>query len=144
MNKHELRIGNLVTDEFYPDFDCIITVESLNDKGINLGIESSNDYPEMQSHWIEPYYAFEQLRGIPLSEQWLIDMGFEKTIEVTWSFGYHKEYNVYRKDGLTYNGIQAAWWYHGLLKRQPEYVHQLQNLYFALTGSELTIKKETV
>jgi hypothetical protein len=78
---------------------------------------------------------------IPLSEEWLVKFGFKKTVEVTWSFGYEKEYNVYRKEDLTYNGIQAAWWYNGLLKNQPEFVHQLQNLYFALTGSELTIKE---
>lgn len=137
--KSELRIGSIVADEFYDTFNRVIVVESINDKGINLEIQNSNDYPEMQSHWIEPYYTFDQLRGIPVSEEWLLKFGFEKKEEVTWSFGYEKKYNVYRLDELTYNGVQAAWWFNGLLKKQPEYVHQLQNLYFALTGTELEL-----
>jgi hypothetical protein len=82
----------------------------------------------------------ENYKAIPLTEEWLIRFGFEKRKEVTWSFGYEKQFNVYSKDDLTFNGVQCAWWFNGLLRNQPEYVHQLQNLYFSLTNSELEIK----
>lgn len=80
------------------------------------------------------------LLPIPLTEEWLLKFGFNVEIKKTWSFGYEKDYNVYTLDGLTYNGIQAQWWYVQVLKNQPQFVHQLQNLYFALTGTELEIK----
>ena len=69
MEAKDLRLGNLVTNEFYESFQKTITVESINDKGINLSIENSDDYPEMQDHWIEPYYEFDELRGIELTPE---------------------------------------------------------------------------
>jgi hypothetical protein len=129
---NDLRIGNLVTDEWYESFKKIITVESVNDKGINLQIENSDDYPEMQDHWIEPYYTFDQLRGIELSEEWLIKLGF-KSGEL--------DYDIYKQSDGSYSLVDdngdGTTVYLGNLK----YVHQLQNLYFALTSLELSIKE---
>jgi hypothetical protein len=82
-----------------------------------------------------------QYSAIPLTEEWLIKFGFESRVETTYSLGYSRDYKVHSLNGFTYNSIQAAWWYHRLLDKQPEYVHQLQNLYFALTSEELTIKE---
>ena len=46
MDVKELRIGNLVTDEYYEHFNTLITVESISEKGINLRIEDDGNYPE--------------------------------------------------------------------------------------------------
>lgn len=76
---------------------------------------------------------------IPLTEQWLIDFGFEK-------FGDNSSFYLgcYEKGFIfdRYDSTQARiWWrgrYMGICQRL-EYVHQLQNLYFALTGEELQL-----
>lgn len=79
---------------------------------------------------------------IPLTSEWLLKFGFEKTTGLTWSFSYEKTYSVYRKSGLAHNETKVEWWYDGiLLKKQPDSVHELQNLYYALTGEELTIQE---
>lgn len=83
-------------------------------------------------------------KSIPLSEDWLIRFGFECTEQQSWSTGEEVNYKVYKKGDLKYNTIQQSWWLRGIMNNNfPIYVHQLQNLYFALTGSELSIK-ETV
>lgn len=131
MERRELRIGNLVTDEFWDSFKKVIIVESINDKGINLSIENSDDFPEMQSHWIEPYYTFDQLRGIPLTQEWLIKFGFNPrldTLFMKFFFTISKE-----RDGF------KLWITDGTYGTTFKYVHQLQNLFHALTGEELTL-----
>jgi hypothetical protein len=137
MTKQELRVGNIVTDEFYESFKKIITVESINDKGINLEVQNSDDYPEMQSHWIEPYYTFDQLQGIELSEEWLIKMGFGKCDEHESG---HNEHSVF---GFYYDWHFKRFYLECETDRvrvpHIQYVHQLQNLFYALTGTELTI-----
>ena len=98
-------------------------------------------------NWIntqEPHslYLIEEIRElnyhdcfvpIPLTEEWLLKFGFinDKVLE------------FYRNDFtdstiiIDYNFICLLGYSHVKLK----YVHQLQNLYFALTGEELQIKK---
>src|SRR6187399_2913192 len=77
----ELRIGNLVTDEFYNlydgKFNTIITVESIDNHGINLYLDNDGDIVELMDSWIEPLITFEKLFGIPLTEEWLNKFGFK-------------------------------------------------------------------
>lgn len=69
---------------------------------------------------------------IPLTEEWLLKFGFEKENE-TWV----KDYFLIDSDDLKIS-FENAWGEDRTVKLQ--YVHQLQNLYFALTGEELIIK----
>jgi len=73
---------------------------------------------------------------IPLTEEWLIKFGFSgSTIDIS-----DKISGCI--DSIYFNGIcigTASSEYSGL--HRIKYVHQLQNLYFALTGEELTIKE---
>ena len=68
---------------------------------------------------------------IPLTEEWLLKLGFYK-------------YKGNNSDCFL-NGFETAcnmtmlFWKGNQIKN-IKYVHQLQNLYFALTGEELTIK----
>lgn len=115
----ELRIGNLV-QVYHGKKIHIITSLDIDD--INRG-----KFP---------------VEGIPITEEWLLRSGFEVDKNVTYSSGHEKEYKVYRIGLFTFNGIQNAWWYNGqVLFIQPKYVHQLQNLYFALTGTELVLQE---
>ena len=137
----ELRIGNYVTDEFYKDFKTIIEVDSITKKGINVFIEYDGNYPEMAESWIEPKYAFDKLFGIPLTEEILLKFGFEKREHKSFFKGKELIYFTFTSNKygfLIWNTIQNQWWVLGKISiSQPIYVHQLQNLYFALTNTEL-------
>ena len=73
----------------------------------------------------------EDVKPIPLTEEWLLKFGFEYS-DLNGDSGLWKipPFQIYGK----YN--QFIYDY----KLDVNYVHQLQNLYFALTGEELTIK----
>jgi len=69
---------------------------------------------------------------VPLTEDWLEKFGLKK------NNGYpHKLLNGFIK---IRNGVY--FYKYNLLEIELQYVHQLQNLYFALTNEELTIKKQ--
>lgn len=84
----ELRFGNVVTDEFYESFKTIITVESINEKGINLNIEDDGNYPELSQRWIEPDNRFDTLFGIPLTDEWIVNFGLSKENGYPYKFHY--------------------------------------------------------
>ena len=75
---------------------------------------------------------------IPLTEEWLLKFGFNKTNEskdVEW-------YKLNNFEVSTYNEGEVVYFvYQHLVLRHIMNVHQLQNLYFALTGTELTLIK---
>jgi len=87
----------------------------------------------------EPYYT-----PIPLTEEWLLKFGFEEDDSLIdppdtpngnfWS-DWVKESVIISMPffEFSYNELQD--------KIEIKYVHQLQNLYHALTGQELTIKE---
>ncbi len=81
---------------------------------------------------------------IPLTEEWLLKFGFEwEDVESKTNGETDK---MLFKDILLmkrhHNDLWAACPYGYLISpHRTLYVHQLQNLYFALTGEELTIKE---
>lgn len=78
-------------------------------------------------------------RPIPLTEEWLIKFGFEKGLISTGN----KESSGYTKDLIMMLQFQDSdIWYacpygYPIGIERTLSVHQLQNLYFALTGKEL-------
>ena len=120
----ELRIGNLVLNE-----DGLIhQVDGVN----SLGVTSR------QPNIKEPFENahVDRYKPIPLTEEWLVRLGF---------VGSHSLYKI--DDGKFYFSIniqtRVAYindgeGYEGAAKIL--YVHQLQNLYFALTGQELVVE----
>jgi len=66
---------------------------------------------------------------IPLTEEWLLKFGFEPLGSSRFDF---KIFTYYLYDGSFYNQSSRL--------STIKYVHQLQNLYFALTDEELEIK----
>jgi hypothetical protein len=67
-------------------------------------------------------------RPIPLTEEWLLKFGFE----ITDNFQTKDRFQTHKQDGI-------IWFEYGYIVVELNYVHQLQNLYFALTNEELTI-----
>ena len=119
MKANELRIGNLIL--FYKD---VIEINYINKTHIGYG--KGNFAP----------ISFNNFEPIPLTEEWLIKLGFEKKQRLYVLSFLRVEINKY---------INGKWEYTLLFNdikkiKEIKYVHKLQNLYFELTGEELTIK----
>ena len=120
MKATELRIGNLLQVN-----GKIYSVAKLTKSGCRL---QPLDDSEVEAGNIEP---------IPLTEDLLLKLGFEECFtgffeKADFLFdiqydGYPRKYELIfdANDGLCYH------------KKEIKYVHQLQNLYYALTGEEL-------
>jgi len=77
-------------------------------------------------------------KPIPLTEEWLVNFGFDLDIGVGVWFG--NKFGDYRFTIWDkYEGVEYKFSIENSLYIQLKHVHQLQNLYFALTGEELEI-----
>jgi len=129
MKASELRIGNFLKWE--DETHDIIKVIGINES------KTTNDflitYKELLSETKGQVYSFEFI-PIPLTEDWLLKFGFEKrdgeipeNIDFVFK-GFWIEQQSDVDDFICLNTEPFV---------SVEYVHQLQNLYYALTGEEL-------
>lgn len=109
MKANEFRIGNLIY--------------------LELGV------PSLDIHTIVPYDLMviertgDKAIPIPLTEEWLKKFGF-------YMIYYDKEKEInYKLNDFTLEQTDGGFIYQKVIIK---YIHQLQNLYFALTGEELT------
>ena len=113
---------------------------------INIIADGHEHEPDTFQWSIDDYEYYETVMfniiPIPLTEEWLLKFGFEYnsypdslTLNVL-SFGRFNAYSI-SKDLTIELSTQSGYMF-GTTK--IKYVHELQNLYFALTGEELTIK----
>ena len=143
MKANELRIGNYV----YNKTDGVIKVEEINDDGINGEFDLC-----WASYYFEPTYAGVEkdlIEPILLTEEWLLRFGAIDNNkderkkynfkEINWYFGFIGNYGDFRIYQYTDN---FKYWLDQYKTIEIKYVHQLQNLYFAITGEELKIKKK--
>jgi hypothetical protein len=77
-------------------------------------------------------------KAIPLDEEWLLDFGFKREPEIgefidgpVYCF-YYPEYRILIDSNFEF--------YNGIFTQRIDFVHQLQNLVYALTGTELVYK----
>lgn len=128
MEAKELRIGNWVEDLFNKRNPEKTQVDLDLFQAINNFIRSGQPYP---------------LKPIPLTEEWLEKFGFQ----------YDYEGNLFLEP--IHDDAEANFYFHwevdelvlrdsfeDVFMSRLNYVHQLQNLYFALCGEELTIKEQ--
>lgn len=110
MKANELRLGNIIKSKSSATFWSV----DIDD------LILINDNP---NHYLP----------IPLTEEWLLKFGFKLIRRANyincdfdeWSLGeFELEDFIYR----------------GSVEKELKHVHQLQNLYFALTGEELILK----
>ena len=125
MKTSELRIGNLFIEKHSKKL--ISVLELLRGGNIVFDFE---------------YYGVWQAEPIPLTKELLIKFGFNFTID-TW---YLKGFALWEVECSDEKGNEEMGFFYelrevGIMDMHVEYVHQLQNLYFALTGEELTIKE---
>jgi hypothetical protein len=120
MKATELRIGNLL--------DLYGTTATL--QGFDFYCHFSNDDRKLS-----------RFKPIPLTEEWLLKFGFEKRGSYWHPKGSWHRY-LFHKFKMSSFGVLNLEPEGGIVPHaQVHYVHQLQNLYFALTGEELILKR---
>jgi hypothetical protein len=125
MEARELRIGNFISDMHASD-GGYWKVWELKKETCHYGLFT---------------YKYENLKPIPLTIEWLEKFGFKLRNKEHYGTSYYmflKEWSIRHKIKRG-KDLFSLNMYSNYVK-YIEYVHQLQNLYFALTGKELTIK----
>jgi len=120
MKVNELRIGNLVY--------CKGIIDIIG------GVEDNNYYTEKHYHG----NTNEDLKPIPLTEEWLLKCGF------TTDYPTYKDKFFTIKNRFNINSFNFGKGFKlntsGCFEYKPiKYLHELQNIYFALTGNELNV-----
>ena len=129
MKAKELRLGNLI----YVKYDGINPQTKIRKVSLATISEVTRDGNDIS------------YKPIPLIEEWLLKFGFKKASQQDSSYSrlsvnldnYHiLEYS--KIDNCVHITNTQDCYYN--IETSAEYVHQLQNLYFALMGEELIIK----
>ncbi|WP_061085214.1 hypothetical protein [Chryseobacterium indologenes] len=115
----ELRIGNYFQESSSKE---IIQVESI-----------SKDTVAFSGYFTKGWQA----EPIELTEEWLFKLGYERDKNEYCVSGFDR-FNVFQS-------VKGPYIFCDDEKsiRYVEYVHELQNIFFALTGEELTIKEQS-
>jgi hypothetical protein len=79
------------------------------------------------------------IKPIPLTEEWLLNFGFKKCENGWKTLSICNDWTYLSWERLA--GIELSVSKHSCMLPNINYVHQLQNLYFTLTGEELKIKQ---
>lgn len=125
MDVRELRIGNYVDGIKYINSEMVVS---------SIGYQSMPGEDNLYLINSYPAYGF---KPIPLTEEWLLRFGF------TGNKGYMRKDNDYSmhfeyvNDGWECNVCFGSYCEDSESLEHIKYVHQLQNLYYALTGKEL-------
>lgn len=114
MEASELRIGNLVKD--------------------------GNDFEQVTIYHLDCLSIGRcEFDPIPLTDEWLLKFGFHEKYKSSanrWCFDSWCIWDCEDEDG----NLSHEFMYE--FRTQIKYVHQLQNLYFALTNEELTYEQQ--
>lgn len=136
MKANELRLENLVES-----LESVLTVDTITSgSSVDLRTAEGKIYNT----------PLELCKPIPLTEEWLLKFGFEKieakTDRILYRFNstYNEslinfEMHLFNNGGVSIFDINNNTGFGNRLTTM-NYVHQLQNLYFALTNEELIIK----
>lgn len=130
MKANELRVGNFVILKSKCDKDeiaLLLTIDEIN--GCYYNRASNKKYINRKYDGKNSWCTFKIINPIPITEDWLLRFGYKKDGD-NYQGKFHKIWKCNDLFVCEKNGI--------VLKT----IHQLQNLYFTLTGIELTYKTE--
>jgi len=138
MIKHtEIRVGNIVKLN-YKDYHDLEEDGFLNDKNNIWFINSIKSDGKLEIYnKIENLFEYvneEQIEGLEISEEILLKCGFDKDEDGWLHISYNQEDHT-ESYGIKWNG--EYWEYYMFDLTKINYLHQLQNLIFSLTGQEL-------
>ena len=134
MKNTELRIGNFV---FIPKTTQIVFISAIGMTGCYV---NNNN--------IIGLIPFDEIETVSLTEEWILKFGFNCTNKIAKCFKkYHNEETAdFSGLFLKEIGNHPVWnysannkWTFNSFLVEVQHVHQLQNLYFSITGSELQL-----
>ena len=137
MKAQELRIGNLVTIDKLMQESLHDSCEVIMKEDYIPVVSVAKDECNLLIDGDEFDFDIKDILPIPLTEEWLTKFGFLKNYSNSYtsyklsSRGFTIEYEFRNGE----NVINAAML--ECVGLDIDYVHQLQNLFFALTGEEL-------
>lgn len=142
----ELRLGNII-GWIDRNHEVHIPITSVPKKVYQISIHEclvyKHDLPEYQVVDEEiQKIKFTDIYGIPLTEKWITRFGFKEVENVDDGV---RIYENDLRDQITFdiNGYFYQWPSKYVGEIRVSFVHQLQNLYFALNeGKELTLKTD--
>jgi len=129
VKSNELRIGNLLTVKYTKQIKEDFVTEI---KGYDIVRIEENDFNTLN---YEP---------IPLTEEWLLKFGFNCDLAKTYTKQIEKntfELRFDKLDKIIVLDVNINYEDTYLEFKHIKYIHQIQNLYFALTNEELTFKQ---
>lgn len=129
MKANELRIGNWV-------YDMNGKPQQIDQVVRHPSCERNYGYISKFKGWNFANGYIDDLNPIPITEEWLLKLGFERYGD-NGEYFKHKDIEVFEflNIGTAFKVFDSS----GICICYIEYVHQLQNLYFALTGKELQV-----
>ena len=140
----DYRLGNLVT------IDNDLLVETKNEIYRVSGIEAkfNSSFPDSKftlsldhTRSIRTYHQFEEfIKPITITKKWLVDFNFENTYRSKFRLKF--DHITHQEIGFDFSRVkdksmEGFRFYGHYIKVQ--YVHQLQNLFYCLTGQELVL-----
>lgn len=120
---NELRIGNLI--------NLTVNYQEVTHRIDEIG-EDYAKLTDAKGSGMWPQMAYRTMTPIPLTPEWLERCGFVDNIP--WEKG------SIRLDSESRLHVVDKTGYGIIVARNVQYVHQLQNIYFYLTGEELNVK----
>jgi hypothetical protein len=131
MDSKELRIGNYVWD----GYSGVMIISQIT---------YSTESVYFRKTWLLPegFARCQDIEPIPLTKERVEEFGFEGKInEISNCGNFYLDYDAeYGRHGMSLWYQKGAWCFsHTETFTVLKYVHQLQNLYYALTGKELVI-----
>jgi hypothetical protein len=132
MKTEEIRIGN------YLDRNGLMEVFQISAKS---HMPSIRIYDHVNKCYIDHSFNLQSFNPIPLTEEWLLKFGFAKNSVSRYPFYWH-EWGTNGVQIIRYSDIYQKYVFElgAGLDKVLDHVHQLQNLYFALTSEELQPK----
>jgi hypothetical protein len=118
MNIKELRIGNLLLDHL----GRILKVAGIKDDYIYCELSNGEKLK----------YNIKTFKPINLTEEFLLKFGFD--VVYGWD-----DYRGFIKDEVEIECDYNYKEFTNFINKKIKYIHQIQNLYFSLTGNELTL-----
>ena len=124
MRAEDIRVGNYV--DYECTTHCIVDINSIGCGSYWLNGNNPEDYYT---------HLYRDIKGIPITDDWLIRFGFKlnecDNYELAYLFEINSTFTIINED--------RGYFYIDARNNELEYVHQLQNLYFALVGKELVL-----
>lgn len=131
----ELRIGN------YVDIYYVSDITGAEKRIFKNAIVDTID-SKFIKHNGSSYAYKENIKPIPITEDWLIKFGFEKkTINGSDTWLFNDCIFEIIKNKLSFSLSLADNTGEIVFEKEVSSVHQLQNIFFALTGEELKLKE---